>query len=190
METKEILQDYVSDMLGVEKHTLESIERQTRDDRVKEYEEAYELLMKIQTTLTMHTIALERYLSSINGGPESLLKKAAASAMGAMAGLYSKVRPGDPVARDLRDDYTALSLAAISYTMLHTTGQALNDSRIAELALKHLNELTPLIAGLSRIIPKIVAEELSKQGKLAFPAAGQEAVANTQKAWSREVIGH
>ncbi len=188
-EKNEILYEYVSDMLGVEKHTLEAIERQTRDERVKEYREAYELLMKIETSLTMHTIALERYLSTLDGGPESLLKKAATTALGAVAGFYSKVRAEDPVSRNLRDDYTALSLAAISYTMLHTTGCALNEPQISEIALRHLNEITPFIASLSRLIPIVVAEELSKEGKLSYPSAAQEALTNTQRAWSHEVIG-
>lgn len=188
-EKKEILQDYASDMLGVEKHTLESIERQTRDDKIRTYREAYELLMQIETVLTGHTLALEQYLSTINGGSESLLKKAATTAMGAISGIYGKFRPEDPVSRSLRDDYTALSHAAIGYTMLHTTALSLDDSRLAELSLKHLNELTPFVVQLSRIIPHVVARELAEEGKIPFTSAGEQAESSTQRAWSHEVVG-
>ena len=189
METKEILRDYVSDMLGVENHCLESIERQTGERRFIRFQEAHDLLSKIEMTLRTHTFALEQYLSSINGGAESLVKKAATSAIGAISGLYGMIRPEDPVSRSLRDDYTALNLAAISYTMLYTTARALNELRLAELASQHLNELTPLVVSLSRVIPRVVAEELSDEGKVADPSVWQKAAANTQRAWSSEVVG-
>jgi len=190
-DTKEILRDYASDMLGVEKQLLEAVERQTRDNRVRSYRDAYELLMKIETVLSGHIITLEQYLSSTNGGatPESFLKKAATTAMGAVTGLYERVRMEEAISRDLRDNYASLSLAAISYTMLHTTACALNDNKLADLALHHLNELTPLVVSLSRIIPPVLVKELSIEGKAFDPTVSQEAVANTQRAWSHEVIG-
>ncbi len=190
MDVKEVLRDYVTDMLGVEKHTLESIERQRDDSRMKNYREAHQLVMCIERTLNTHILALEQYLSSINGGGiESAFKKAASSAVGALSGLYSKVRGGDPVSRDMRDNYSALSLVAISYTMLHTTARALDDNRLADLALKHLHDITPLVVSLSKVIPVLVAQELTDEGKVIFPEAGLRAVESTQKAWSCEVIG-
>jgi ferritin-like metal-binding protein YciE len=189
METKEILRSYVSDMLAVEKHCLESIERQTREERLISFTDAYDLLTKIERTLRKHTVTLDQCLSTLDGGAESLVKKAATSAMGAISGLYGMIRPDDPISRSLRDDYTALSLAAISYTMLHTTACALNESSVSDLAIQHLNELTPLIVALSRVIPEVVAKELAGEGKVADASVWQQAVANTQKAWSSEVIG-
>lgn len=190
MDIREVLRDYVSDMLSVEKHCLESIARQTRDEKFRCFPNAYEILTRIESTLRTHTIALDQYLAAIeDGGAESKLKKAAASAVGAIAGLYGKIRLEDPVSRSLRDDYTALNLAAISYTMLHTTARALNVSRVADLALQHLNDLTPVIVALSRVIPEVVAKELSAEGKVLEPSAWHDALANTQGAWSSEVTG-
>jgi hypothetical protein len=190
-ENSDLLQEYVSDMLTVGKHTLDSIERQTRDDRVRHFRDAYELLMKIETTLTRQTLDLEQYLATIDGtttGP--LLKKAAATAMGAMSGFYSRMRPGEPVSRNLRDDYTGLNLAAISYTMLHTTASVLGDAKLADLTLHHLEELTPLIVTLSRLIPYVVTRELAEEGSsVSHSAAAEEAELKTQRAWSRETIG-
>jgi hypothetical protein len=40
----------------------------------------------------------------------------------------------------LRDDYTALNLAAIGYHMLHTTGMGLQNQATADLALRHLKD--------------------------------------------------
>lgn len=189
-DTQEVLRGYLSDMLGAEKHTLESIERQTKDDRVHSFLEAHEILIRIETTLRKHTSILEQHLDAMGGEDTgSFMKKAATAAAGAMSGIYGIIRPEDPVSRDLRDDYTALNLAAISYTMLYTTAVALADSRVADMALKHLNDLTPLIVTLSKIIPPVVAKELSMEGKAIYPTAGMEAVTKTQQAWSREVTG-
>lgn len=189
---EEVIRQYMSDMLGVEKHTLESVERQVRDEKVRPFREAYDLLLKIESTLRIHTLALDQHLSALTaaagGNYEVLLKKAATSAVGLMTGLYGMVRPDLPVSRDIRDDYTALSLGAISYTMLHTTALGLNDTQVAELALQHLKELTPLIAALSRVIPLVVAKELTDEGKAFNASAGQSAVESTQQAWSHEVI--
>ncbi|MEM5787517.1 MAG: hypothetical protein AAGU11_09380 [Syntrophobacteraceae bacterium] len=187
MDKKEILRDYVSDMLGVEKHCLESIERQTADDRFSACPEAHGLLIKIEAVLRSHTGTLDSCLSTLDGEMKGLFTKATTSAMGAIAGLYGKLRE-DPVSRSLRDDYTALSLAAISYTMLHTTALALHDQPVAALALKHLNDLTPLIVALSRVIPEVVARELYAEDKVADPLIYQAALAGTQRAWSPEVI--
>ncbi len=195
-DNQEILRQYVSDMMSVEKHTLEALERQTGDRRVMEYKDAHELLMRIQATLRNHVTALDIYLASVPPvqtskaeNAEAMIKKAATGAMGTIAGLYSRLRTDDPISRNLRDDYTSLSLAAISYTMLHTTAHALHDTRVADLALAHLNDITPFVAALSRIIPHVVARELAVEGKALDVAVGQEAVDNTQKAWSHEVIG-
>lgn len=188
MDVQEILRSYSSDMLGVEKHCLESIERQTRDDKFMRYKEAHDLLSKIESTLRSHTFALDQYLASINGGTESFVKKAATTAVGAISGLYGKLRLDEPVSRSLRDDYAALNLVVISYTMLHTTARGLNEPQLAEMALKHLNDLTPYIVALSRIIPGVVAQELSEEGKISDPSVWRAALDSTQKAWSSDVI--
>lgn len=190
-DTQEVLRDHVSDMITVEKHTLESIEQQVEDGRLRRYTEAYDLVRDIERIMQRHINALEQYLSSLEGGggAESVLKKAAATAIGAVAGVYSRVRGEDPVSRNLRDNYASLSLASISYTMLHTTALALGETRLSELALQHLRDLTPVIVSLSRCIPTVVAQELSEEGKVLFPTAGQEAIRSTQQAWSHTVTG-
>ena len=60
----------------------------------------------------------------------------------------------------LREDYTALSLAAIRYHMLHTTGLALQDQAMADLALRHLKDWTPIIVEISQAVHPVVVQEL------------------------------
>lgn len=189
-QKNDILKDYLSDMYAVEKHCLESVERQTRDYRVRASRDAYEILMKVETVLSAHTMTLDRCLSEMEGAVDgkSFLKKAASTAVGAVSGIYGMMRPEDPVSRSLRDDHTTLNLAAISYSMLYTTATALGDVKIADMALRHLHEITPLIVAIGKIIPPVVAEELSSEGKVAYPMAGRDAVEKTQQAWNCENI--
>ena len=88
----------------------------------------------------------------------------------------------------LRDDYTALSLAAISYTMLHTTALALNDQPTAELALRHLKDFTPLITEISRVIPQVVVHELTEDFPTVNMSSATASMRSTQEAWDAKQI--
>ncbi len=188
MSGKDVLQDYVSDMLGLEKHIDGVIARQATDDRMRAHAQAHDLVMRISSTLKKHQAILENALGSVGGeSAKSVLKRVTASITGMAANLYDKARSTDPVSRNLRDNYTALNMAAISYTMLHTTALALKERSIADLAVRHLEDLTPLIMELSEVIPDIVARELASEDKAIDPSVGREALDNTQKAWVKGV---
>ena len=83
----------------------------------------------------------------------------------------------------LRDDYTALNMASFSYTMLHTTGLAYHDAAVADVAVKHLQDITPLIIHFNEIIPHIVVKELQDEGPGIDTSVAAAALANTQHAW-------
>lgn len=184
-DRKEKLQQYVSDMLALERHIHEPIKRQRDDDTVRNFNEAHQLLSKMEAMLDQHIENLEQHLESLGGEPSSPVKDTVSAVAGVAAGLYDKMR-SDPVSKMLRDDYTALNLAAISYTMLHTTGLALMDQQTADLALRHLKHWTPFIVEISEIIPQIVARELADEGATFNAQVGQQATRNTQQAWTRE----
>jgi hypothetical protein len=183
-ERKETIQHYVGDMLATEKHILEAVKRQVEDESVKQQSDASGLVSQMVMVLQSHVNQLEQHLDKL-GGSSAGLKDAVTSTLGAMAGLYDKVR-SKQVSRMLRDDYTALSLAAISYTMLHTTALALNDRTTADIALRNLKDITPLITKISQVIPPIVTRELSEDHVSLSVTSGQEAMRNTQEAWSAD----
>ncbi len=189
METKDILRDYVGDMVAVQNHCLESIKRQIVDDKFKRFPEAHDVLAKVENILNAQQLTLDRCLDALDGGVGAAIKKAASTAAGAISGLYGKLRPEDPVSRSLRDDYVALNLLAVSYTMLHTTALALNNAPVADMAIKHLNQITPFIVELNRIIPLVVATELSDENKIIDPSIWKKAQENSQKAWSHFIVG-
>ena len=185
MNQQKIITDYVTDMIGVEKHVLEAVERQVGARATKDYPEALAVLEDVKATLSRHVSALEGFNATADGGGlKEAVKEAVTGALGVAAGIYDKVRQTDQVSRMVRDTYTALGLAAVSYQMMYTTALGLKEERLAQLALDHLKDLSPLVVDLSKAVCLVVAHELAREDKLIDPAVGQEAVRRTHEAWT------
>jgi hypothetical protein len=184
-DNRETLRPYIADMLAVEKHIVEALEWQQKDDDIKQFPNAAQLIEKTLGVLRGHARTLDNHLESFPGGSAAgAVKEAVTGVLGAIAGMYDKIRK-DTASRALRDDYTALSLATISYTMLHTTALGLRQGATAEVALRHLQDLTPIIMELSEVLPTIVLKELSFEGYEIETGLAQQAVRNTQQTWSQ-----
>lgn len=181
----ELIQGYVNDMLAVEREAHAAVRRQKHDASVKQFHEASRLIDRIEDTLDRHIAELEKSLEMM-GGNESLLKKAVGTALGAVSGIYDKVRSDDRVSRMLRDDYTALSFAIVCYEMLHTTALAAGDSTVADLALRHMRAYAPLVIEVTDVLPQVVTDELAAEGKISLdPVAAREAARNARAAWEQ-----
>jgi ferritin-like metal-binding protein YciE len=184
------LQQYVSDMIAVEEHIENAVKRQAEDkDVAKNNPQASQIIQNIVRHTEQHSQHLKQHLESIGGDPAKGIKEVATSALGAVAGMYDKIR-SEQVSKMLRDDYTALNLAAIAYTMLHTTGLALQDQGTASLALRHLQHYTSIIMELNQIIPSVVVAELKDDGLNLIEGSAQQAVNNTQDAWKPSSSGN
>lgn len=182
--TREHLRPYVADMAAVEKHILEAVERQTKDESFQKLPQAQQLVNRLETTLRNHVQGLEKHLEQFPAGSAAgAVKGAVTGVLGVFAGLYDKVRT-EAASRGLRDDYTALNLASVSYVMLHTSALALNEPATAQLALSNLKDLTPLVMQLNEAIPEVVVRELAEEGKAYDASVVQRAVRATQEAWS------
>lgn len=177
------LQQYVSDMIAVEEHIGAAVKRQVEDKAVAtNSSQVSQTIQHIARQTEQHAQQLKQHLQAIGGDPAKSIKEVAGAALGAVAGMYDKVR-SEKVSKMLRDDYTALNLAAVGYTMLHTTGLAVQDSATATLALRHLKNYTSMIMELNQIIPSAVVEELRDNGMALIEGSAQQAVQNTQDAW-------
>lgn len=190
-ERQDTLQQYVSDMLAVERHILPAFENQSKDDRLAQYPAVQRLVNRIEATIHSHINSLEQHLKDLGGDAASPVKSAVTTALGVAASVIENIRT-DPVSKNLRDDYTALNLAAISYTMLHTTGRALMDDQTADMAVAFLMDYTPLIVEINEVIPEVVVRELQDETELLDPDAVQQATHHTQQAWNGELVhsGH
>lgn len=187
-DRKDTLQKYVSDMLALTKHIHDAVERQLKDDSAKSDPVAYPIITRLDGVLETQISTLETHLEQIGGDGGSPIKEAISAVAGVVAGITDKVRMADTVSKMLRDDYTALSLAAISYTMLHTTGLALKDDATATMAQNQLTALTPIIVEISEQIPHVVVRDLQDDSEIIDQSVGSQAVSNTQKAWDRNVV--
>ncbi len=183
----DILNTYVSDLLALERHLYEAMNRQSSDTDVSAYPQAKTLVDRLHATAKMHIDGLDTHLRGLGGHPTSTVKEAVTSILGMAAGMLDKVRPYG-VSKMLRDDYTALSMAAISYTMLHTTTLALKQSPTAELARKHLQDWTPLIVEISEAMPFLVVNELEGDSLTVDSNVAAEALKNTHSTWTREGV--
>jgi hypothetical protein len=179
----ETLQKYVSDMVALEDHIESAVKHQTSDDKLEKHNaEAVRLIYRIEQTNKTHKEALKRHLEAIGGDSATGIKEMATDVLGNLAGLYDKVRT-QAVSKMLRDDYTALNLAAMGYTMLHTTGLALRDQATADLALRHLRDYTDVVMTINEIIPQVVVEDLRTDVEMVNESSVQQARQNTQNAW-------
>ena len=185
-DNREEIRPYVADMAAVERHILEALERQHKDDTFKDFPNALGLVDRLAGVLKTHVEGLEAHLGTLpGGGVAAAVKETVTGVLGGLAGVYDKVRK-DKISRALRDDYTALSLAAVSYTMLHSTALGLRQGMTADLALRNLKELTPFLVELSQIVPQVVLKELSFEGYDIDFSLSPQAVRATQEAWSSE----
>lgn len=184
-----VLNTYLTDMAAVEKHILEAVERQLNGDALKRHAQAHAVVQRLHDTLNRHVHALEAEIENRKGGGlKEAVKEAVGTALGFAAGLYDKVR-SDEASRMIRDNYVATSMAAIAYHMLHTTALGLRSQHVADLAIAHLKDLTPILVELSKVVCHVVAEELADEGKIFDGTVGPQAEANTHEAWSASYVG-
>src|SRR5690349_19164253 len=128
-DAKTILQKYVSDMLSLEQHIHQAIDKQVKENL--DDPQVRDKFAKFSQTLKAHESSLETRLSQLGGAANKPVKEAASAVAGVAAGVIDKFR-SEEVSKDFRDDFTALSLSVISYQMLHTTALGLGDRQTAE----------------------------------------------------------
>ena len=180
----ETLRGYVNDMLAVERDLHQAFRRHKDDKATKTYPEAAAALQQIEDRIDVHVASLERQLERMGSG-ESTVKAAVGAVLGAVAGVYGKIRD-DRVSRMLRDDYTALCFATVCYEMLHTTALALGHGEVANLALSHLRDYTPAVMAIAQLLPEVITDELTREGKMSGNGSiARLAAKNVQEAWQQ-----
>ncbi len=177
---QQTIADYVSDMAALESHIEEALDRQlteVKDDPVAlaAVRDFHDMVKEHRDTLK----ALEEETGKTIGTP---IKEAGAALVGKAAGIIDLVRT-EGISKGLRDDYAAFSLAAISYSMLHTTATALGDGRVASLAERHLRDHADAIMRINEIMPEVVIRELEKDGHRADNAAVEATRQAVLRSW-------
>jgi len=170
-KSKKTLADYVGDMVALEDHIHAALDRQlesVKDDATAlQAVRGWHAMVKEQHE---RIAGLESELGATAGSP---VKKVGATILGAAAGVIDKIR-AEGISKSLRDDYTAFNLAAIGYTMLHTTAVALGDQRVAGVAERNLRGYAAAVQRVNEIIADVVIHELQKDDHTVVDASAAE----------------
>jgi ferritin-like metal-binding protein YciE len=183
-DERHTVRTYVSDMLALERHIGQPLQRQLDMDDSADYAQAAQIIASIKAMSDEHVSILEDALKDAGGDAAAPIKSAFSSILGAGAAAIDSVRKSK-VSKSLRDDQVALSLATISYTMLHTTALGLGDASTAQIAQRHLEDYTPLVMQISKAMPAVVLQELAADGENVQISAADLAAADTQAAWQK-----
>ncbi len=170
-DAKTLLQKYVSDMIALESHIAQAIDKQ-----VKEYQHEPEVTSQFATyatTIQSHRDTLQARLEAMGGAANQPIKEGVAAAAGVAAGVINKFRSED-VSKSFRDDFTALNLSLISYEMLHITALSLGDRETADLAARNIKDNANFVMYIQKIIPAVVLKELKENHEVTPDASAIE----------------
>jgi hypothetical protein len=181
----EAINSYITDMLSLEEHIDKAIKGQIEDLDENE-PEVTRVLTMIETTIQRHIRALEALSDQRKaggGGIAEAVKRAGSVVAGAGAAAIDFIR-NEKLPKDLRDDYTAMSLAAIGYVMLHTTALSLDDPEVADVARSHLADHAKAVMLLHNIIPSAVIKFLRDDGLPAREEVLPQVAHTIESVWS------
>jgi ferritin-like metal-binding protein YciE len=180
-DVTETLNSYVTDMLALEEHIRKALAGQVED--LDNYPAVRNELRQMIATAESHISTLQGLAKTKGGkGPADMIKEAGSMVLGLGAAAIDMIR-SESLPKNLRDDYTAFSLANIGYVMLHTTALALGDRQVAEVAHRHLSDYARVVMTLNNIIPGAVLQFLKEDGLPVSDAVLPEVSRNIEEVW-------
>jgi ferritin-like metal-binding protein YciE len=183
-DANEAINSYITDMLALEQHIQKAVSGQI-EDLDEDYPEVVQHLRIVEREIDGHIENLKALTERrVDGGQglADVVKRAGSAILGAGASAVDFVR-NEKLPKNLRDDYTATSLAAIGYVMLHTTALSLGNRQVAELAQRHLVDYTEVVMTLHNIIPGAVIEFLQDEGLPAREDVLPQIAQTLENAW-------
>jgi ferritin-like metal-binding protein YciE len=179
---RQTIADYVGDMAALESHVEEALDRQLIE--VKDDAAALTAVRQFHDMVKQHRDTLKAMEEETGRTIGTPIKEVGAALIGKAAGAIDLLRT-EGISKGLRDDYAAFSLAAISYSMLHTTATALGDSRVASLAERHLRDHADAIMRINEVMPGVVMRELEKDGHRVDNAAVEATREAVLRSWQQ-----
>lgn len=172
----EALADWLGDIVTLESHIEEAMDRQlTLKPASQEIAAAFR---RFHDTVRASKYRAQDFQKEMGEPGGNSVVKTAGELLGKAAGLVDKVRK-DSVTKSLRDDYVAYNLAAISYTLLHSTALALANHKAAAFAEQGLKTYAGLVQDINELIPQAVVEDLIKNDKV--PVANSDIVGTARE---------
>jgi hypothetical protein len=183
-DRNEAINSYITDMLALEDHIEKAIRGQLTD--LKDHPDVVTELRGLHRTIEHHVSDLRGLKERRQaGGVVEKVKRAGSAVAGAAAGVIDLLRT-EGLPKNLRDDYTAFSLATIGYVMLETTALSLDDREVAELAQQHFRDYAGAITRIHAIIPAAVITSLQAEGLPARSEVLSQVHRNVEEVWSAQ----
>ena len=158
----EAVNSYLTDMLSLEEHIEKAVRGQLND--LQDYPEVTRDLQQVLRKAEQHISDLKEITERRKAsGVTDAIKRAGSVVLGAGAAAIDLVRT-EGLPKNLRDDYTAFSLATIGYLMLHTTALSLQDQEVAGLARQHFADYAHAVTLLHNVVPGAVVRFLQEDG--------------------------
>jgi len=179
------LSAYVSDLLALEQHLAQPLGGQVGSDTFASYPGATRVVNELKGLNDAHIAALKSRLDALGGNAAAPVKSAWAGLLGGAANLVVGARK-TKVTKGLRDDYTALSLATMSYTLLHATAIGLGDTATAAIARQGLADYARAVMLINQVIPETVLAELTEDGETVVNGAADTIRQQTNEIWKQQ----
>lgn len=176
-QANEALASYISDMHALEEHIQKAVAGQLKDTDADEA--VTTVLRQVNVTCETHMrglLALHEALAGSGQGVTDVIKKAAAGLAGIGAAAIDLVRT-EQLAKNLRDDYTALSLANAGYAMLYTSALSTGAVAVQSTATQFLADHTRSATDVFALLPFAVISTLREDGLQADSSVVDDAKA-------------
>jgi hypothetical protein len=178
------LKQYVREQIAIEESFCSLLEQQISEVNTAEYADAANLLIEAREVLGRNFVSLNKTLDNLEQGAVSTLSLiAGGNGTSTVKHLSERDLRTRRISKMLRDDYSALNLITMSNTLLHTTALALEQQEVAAIALKHLQNLAPIVVKIGALVPEVATRELHRESSKIDLSVGQIALKNTQLAW-------
>jgi hypothetical protein len=161
-DKNEAINSYITDMLSLEEHIEKALRGQLED--LQDYPDVIGDLKQIHRKVEHHVSDLRELSQRRNARtPADALKRVGSALLGFGAAAVDLVR-NEGLPKNLRDDYTAFSLATVGYVMLKTTALALDDREVGDLAHQHFSDYAEAVTLLHNVVPGAVIRFLREEG--------------------------
>jgi ferritin-like metal-binding protein YciE len=181
---EEAINSYITDMVALEEHIEKALRGQLED--LEDYPEVTRDLKQVLRKVEHHISDLKGLTERRKvGGPTDAIKRAGSALLGLGAAAIDLVR-NEGLPKNLRDDYTAFSLATIGYIMLYTTASTLDDTEVADLARQHFADYAQAVTLLHNVVPGAVIRFLREDGLLVREDVLPEISRTIEEIWQSQ----
>jgi hypothetical protein len=180
----EAINSYITDMLALEDHIEKALRGQLED--LKDHPDVHRDLKQIHRKVEHHVSDLKGLSERRNARtPTDVIKRVGSALLGLGAAAVDLIRT-EGLPKNLRDDYTAFSLATIGYVMLHTTALTLDDQEVADMARQHFADYAEAVTLLHNLIPGAVIRYLKEEGLLVREDVLPEISRTIEEVWQTQ----